>query len=145
MTENEQRASVVAAARSWLGTPYHHMAGLKGIGADCGQFIAAVFHEVGLMEQPQIDAYPRDWMCHRTEERFREIAERYMVRVDRPARPGDILLFRYGRTLSHGGIVVDYPVMVHALVKHGVVYGSVDQEPRTKKKLAGTWTLKGWT
>ena len=32
MSENGQsRAAIVAAARAWIGTPYHHMADLKGV------------------------------------------------------------------------------------------------------------------
>lgn len=31
-----QRAAVVAEARSWIGTPYHNCADVKGAGVDCG-------------------------------------------------------------------------------------------------------------
>jgi hypothetical protein len=27
------REAIVAAARSWLGTPYHHQASVKGVGS----------------------------------------------------------------------------------------------------------------
>lgn len=29
------RKAIVNAARSWLGTPYHHQASLRGVGCDC--------------------------------------------------------------------------------------------------------------
>src|SRR5215207_7343246 len=32
MTTREQ---IVAAARGWIGTPYHHQASVKGVGCDC--------------------------------------------------------------------------------------------------------------
>jgi hypothetical protein len=36
------REAIVAAARSWLGTPYHHQASLKGVGSDCIGVITAL-------------------------------------------------------------------------------------------------------
>jgi len=27
--------AVIAAARAWLGTPYHNQASLRGVGCDC--------------------------------------------------------------------------------------------------------------
>jgi cell wall-associated NlpC family hydrolase len=29
------REAVIAEARTWLGTPWHHQASLKGVGCDC--------------------------------------------------------------------------------------------------------------
>jgi NlpC/P60 family putative phage cell wall peptidase len=29
------RAAIVAEARTWIGTLYHHQASVKGIGCDC--------------------------------------------------------------------------------------------------------------
>lgn len=145
--ETEERARVVRVAREWLDakTPYHHASAIKGVGVDCGQFIAAVFTEAELIERPVISAYPRDWMLHRNEEKFLAILEEYTRRVDRVARPGDILLFRYGRTLSHGAIVLDSELMIHSLVHHGVTLGALKQEPGSRRKLGGVWTLHGWT
>jgi cell wall-associated NlpC family hydrolase len=31
---------IIAAARSWIGTPYCHQASLKGVGCDCSGFCA---------------------------------------------------------------------------------------------------------
>ena len=36
------REVIVAAARSWRGTPYHHQASLKGVGSDCLGLITAL-------------------------------------------------------------------------------------------------------
>ena len=49
MTEHEQRQAVVAEALTWLGTPYHHRARVKGAGVDCGQLLAAVFEGAGVL------------------------------------------------------------------------------------------------
>ena len=34
MTEAETRAAIVAEAMSWIGTPYHSHARIKGVGVD---------------------------------------------------------------------------------------------------------------
>ena len=35
MTHDDERAAVVAEAMTWIGTPWAHMAHLKGVGVDC--------------------------------------------------------------------------------------------------------------
>jgi hypothetical protein len=106
MTENEsvERAAIVAAARSWIGTPYHNCADVKGAGVDCGMLLVRVFVDGGLCPRFDPRPYPADWHLHRGEERYlgflfdrcREVAE---------PLPGDIMVLRYGRCYSHGGIV----------------------------------------
>ena len=34
--------AIIAEARSWLGTPWHHQASLKGVGCDCIGFVRGV-------------------------------------------------------------------------------------------------------
>ncbi len=106
MTENEgaERAMIVAAARSWIGTPYHNCADIKGVGVDCGMLIVRVFVDAGLCAPFDPRPYPADWHLHRGEERYlgfvfercREIAE---------PQPADVIVLRYGRCYSHGGVV----------------------------------------
>lgn len=140
------RARVCAIAREWLGTPYHHRGRIKGIGVDCGQLIAGVFEEAGLIPAVPLDNYPRDWMLHRNEPRFQNTVERYCRQVIRDARSADILLFKVGRSFSHGAIVLDFPIIIHAHARqHAVVLGSLEQEPELQARLAGVWTLREWS
>ena len=39
------RNRVCRIARSWLGTPYHHMGRVKGAGVDCAMFPLEVYRE----------------------------------------------------------------------------------------------------
>jgi NlpC/P60 family putative phage cell wall peptidase len=39
-------AGVIAVARSWLGTPYHDQASLRGVGCDCLGLARGVWREV---------------------------------------------------------------------------------------------------
>lgn len=117
------RDDVVTEAESWLRTPWHHMARVKGAGVDCAQFLIGVYVNAGLVESFETEVYPKDWMMHRSEERFLEYVERHMDRVDTPMR-GDSAIWTYGRCFSHGCIVIDYPKVIHAYRKErGVVYG----------------------
>lgn len=111
-----QQDVIVAAAQRWLGTPYHHAADVLGVGVDCAMLIVRVYCDLGLA--PAIDPrpYPRDWHLHRSEERFLGWIKQYAEPVDVPAA-GDVALFRYGRCVSHGGIVESTDseiVMIHA-------------------------------
>jgi cell wall-associated NlpC family hydrolase len=122
MIEDTRRATIVAEAISWLGTPYHHEARLKGHGVDCAMLVAEVYRAAGLI--PKIDAghYPPDWHLHRDEERYLDMVLRHAQPTDDP-KPGDVALWRIGRTWSHGAIIVDpgWPHIIHALKEAGKV------------------------
>lgn len=121
------RDDLVAEARTWLGTPYHHHARVKGAGVDCAQILIAVFAECGVIEAFDPGHYATDWHLHRSEEKYIEWMDRYGVRVKRP-EPGDVGLWKFGRTYSHGGIVVPEGV-IHAYVERGVIRSRLDEEP----------------
>ena len=56
-----RRAEIVAAARSWIGTPYRHQASLRGVGCDCLGLLRGVWREVVGDEPEAAPAYSRDW------------------------------------------------------------------------------------
>ena len=103
-TADDQRALVVAEARSWLGTPYHHAADVKGAGVDCAMLLVRVFCDLGLVPPFDPRPYTRDWFLHRSEERYL-VALLARAREVRAPGLGDIVLFRMGRCFGHGGIV----------------------------------------
>lgn len=125
MTEQEQteRARVVEIAKTWLRTPYHHQGRVKGAGVDCGMLLLEVFEEAGLI--PHIDPghYPPDWALHRSEERYLGWVEQYAHPVEGP-EPGDLALYKVGRCISHAGIVIEWPTIIHAsMPDRGCVLG----------------------
>jgi NlpC/P60 family putative phage cell wall peptidase len=101
----DQRAAVVAEARSWLGTPYHHAADVKGAGVDCAMLLVRVFCDLGLVPPFDPRPYTRDWFLHRSEERYLGALLARAREVRAPGL-GDIVLFRMGRCFAHGGIVI---------------------------------------
>ena len=125
MSEAEERAAVVAAARGWIGTKFHHHAAVKGHGIDCAHLILQAHVEAGLVDLFETEAYPADWMFHRDEERFAAKIEEYASQVgdelilaeqspDFIVKQGNILIWKYGRTFSHSAIVSDWPMIIHA-------------------------------
>lgn len=119
--------AIVAEARTWLGTPYHHHARVKGAGVDCAQILFAVFAAVGLIEHVDFTEYAHDWHLHRGEEQYLSWLARYAVEVEQP-QPGDVAVFRFGRTFSHGGIVAPEGV-IHAYIGRGVILSRLNEEP----------------
>jgi len=106
------RAAVVAEARGWIGTPYHHRANVRGAGVDCARLLIEVYAAAGVIEAFDPGDYPPDWHLHRSEERYVEVIGRFAAEISPdPAqiRPADVLVWRYGRTFSHGGIVTGEP------------------------------------
>jgi hypothetical protein len=140
-----ERALVASEACSWIGTPFHHAARIKGAGVDCAQLLLAVYCGLGLVEEPAIDRYSADWFLHQDRERILEILEAPTVPTDTPDI-GDIALFRYGRSVSHSAIVVQYDpgasvvALVHSHRATGVVLGS-----ECPSRFAGYRTLRRWT
>lgn len=113
--EQAARARIVEVARNWLGTSYHTGGRVKGAGADCLTLLAEVYAEAGIVAPVEIPYYPNDWHLHRAVERYLEGLRQYAHEVAQPL-PGDIALWKFGRCFSHGAIVVDWPVIIHAYI-----------------------------
>ena len=100
MTPREQ---IVAAARGWLGTPFHHQGRLKGVGVDCAGVIVGVANELGL-STPDIKGYG-----HRPDSRELErLCFDHMtpVAIDE-AEPGDVLLISIDGNPQHLAFMTD--------------------------------------
>lgn len=126
MNEIQARAAIIASARSWIGTPYMHQAKVKGVGVDCGQILIDVFCGLGLVPPFDPGDYTRDWFNHRDEEKYLGFVFDNSVEVAAP-EPGDIMLFKFGRTYSHAGIVSHAAplTIIHASAPMGCVLEEV--------------------
>lgn len=131
--EVQERQNVVESARLWIATPYHHRAAVLGSGVDCAQLLNQAFAGAGLLSRAlDLGQYNIDWHLHRSEEKYLEVIEQYCHRVDDcdlplkdradfTAQPGDILVFKVGRTYSHGAIVSNWPYIIHAYFRARIV------------------------
>jgi cell wall-associated NlpC family hydrolase len=123
------RASVVQEARTWLGTPYHHLADIKGVGVDCAMLLVRVYTALGLVPAT-LDPrpYAPDWHLNQGEEKYLGWVNQFASSVVVP-QAGDVALWRFGRTYSHGAIVLDDAgTIVHAYREAGnVVLGNLHE------------------
>jgi len=135
--------AIVTESRSWLGTPYHHQARVKGAGVDCAMLLCEVFEACGMI--PHIDPrpYPPDWHLHRSEEKYLGWIEKYADPVldDEDPQPGDVVLYKFGRTVSHAGIVIDWPMIIHAYCGQGCVMSEGDRG-ELGPRIAGFWRVR---
>jgi cell wall-associated NlpC family hydrolase len=115
VNEAEQRARIEAIARSWIGTPYHVHAEIKGVGVDCGRLLALVFEEAGFGKIRRTFVSPQFWM-HSAKEVFLENVLEYTREIpESEAKPGDVVLYKMGLAYGHGAIIVS-PGWPHAVI-----------------------------
>lgn len=124
-----QRVAVVTEASTWLGTPYHHRARLKGVGVDCAQILIAVYAHLGLAPEIDPGEYAHDWHLHQGEELYMAWLSKAGARPVQTPGLGDMALFRFGRTYSHGAIVVGPDELVHSYLRRGVIRSRLTEEP----------------
>jgi cell wall-associated NlpC family hydrolase len=122
----KERQAVIAAAMSWQGTPFHHEAMLKGVGVDCGMFLIAVYRETGLIPEFTVEHYSHQWHLHRSREWYLELLRQFGREIEAgQQRSGDVVIWKFGRTFSHAAIILNWPVVIHAVNRQGVVIDNV--------------------
>jgi len=116
-------ARVVEIARTWLGTPYHHQASLKGVGCDCLGLVRGVWRELYGIEPETPPPYSPDWGQVEGRETLLEAAHRHFKPVPMDAlEPGHVIIFRMRpkAIAKHCGIISAPGRMIHALEGVGV-------------------------
>jgi NlpC/P60 family putative phage cell wall peptidase len=132
-------AQVIAVARSWIGTPYHDQASLKGAGCDCLGLIRGVWREVVGAEPGPLPPYSRDRGETSGREVLLEGARAHMIEVPLATVAGTasggsgaadasgttvaLVLFRMqrGAVAKHCGILTCTGTVIHAYERLGVV------------------------
>ena len=116
---------IVASARRWIGTPYRHQGGFRGVGCDCLGLVRGVWAEVTGSAAQDPGAYAPDWAERGGCDRLLIAARRHCgdpIPLSE-ARAGDILLFRWrqGVSAKHAGILSDPDHFIHAYEPAGVI------------------------
>jgi NlpC/P60 family putative phage cell wall peptidase len=138
------RVAIVAEARAWLGTPYHHQASLKGVGADCLGLVRGVYRALYGADAEQPPAYSPDWAEATGRETMLEAAGRHLVPVEPAAmRPGDVVVFRLraGAVAKHAAIISGPAQMIHAI--EGAPVSEVHLSPWWRRRIAGVFAFPG--
>jgi NlpC/P60 family putative phage cell wall peptidase len=138
------RPDVVAAARGWVGTPYHHQASLKGVGCDCLGLLRGVWREIVGDEPDSAPPYTPDWAEASGRELLLEAAGRHLLPVAGTAfEAGDVLVFRWRPHLpaKHCAIATTPDAMVHA--HEGASVAEVAVAPWWSHHLAAVFRFPG--
>lgn len=115
---------VIQVARSWLGTPYHDQASLRGVGCDCLGLARGIWREVVGPEPFPIPPYSRDWGETGPREVLADGARRMMPEIaPSDVVPGALVLFRMQpRAIAkHVGILTEPDSFLHAYERLGVI------------------------
>ena len=116
-TTTPTRARLLAEARTWLGTPYHHQMSVKGLGTDCLGLVRGLWRGLYGAEPEPVPAYSRDWAEASGRETLLLSARRHFTPIEpAEARPGDLLVFRYrqGSAAKHVGLLTGPATLIHA-------------------------------
>lgn len=138
----DARQHIIDTAMTWLRTPWHHRACVKGEGVDCAQLLIGVYADAGLVAPFDTGDYPPDWMMHRAEERFLGWISQHAAQVDIP-QPGDVAIYTVGRCFSHGAIVLDWPQIIHASNRDRMVCYADGTQGWLAGRDVQFWRLKG--
>jgi len=115
--------TIVACARSWLNTPYHHQASVKGAGCDCLGLIRGVWRECIGPEPERVPNYSRDWAEASGREIMLETFERNMDKIHVSQRKaGDVIVIRWKpkTVVKHCFILTERNRGIHAIDRNPV-------------------------
>jgi len=138
------RDEIVAIARGWIGTPYHHQASLKGVGTDCLGLVRGVFAELYGREAEAVPAYTRDWAEASGIETMLQAAQRHLLEIaPEGAGAGDVVVFRWRDRCpaKHSAILTDGETMIHAC--EGAPAAEVPYCAWWQRHLAGAFSFPG--
>ena len=113
MSEQEERAEVIRIAHTWVGLPYRDGARIRGVCGDC-TFLALVYEDAGLMPHIDIPDYSPQAHLHRAGSLYIDAVREHSHETDDP-KPGDMVLYFFGRAFSHGAIIIEpgWPEIIH--------------------------------
>ena len=138
------RAEIVRVARAWLGTPYHHQASERGVGADCLGLVRGVWRDLFGLDAELPPAYSRDWAEASGEETLLQAAARHLAAIEpAAARAGDVLVFRLrsGLVAKHAAILTAPDAFLHAM--DGGPACEVPLGSWWRRRIAGAFSFPG--
>ena len=140
IVEAKSRAAFIAEALSWIGTPFVNCGDIKGAGGavDCAMLLTRCAVDTGLLAPFDPRPYAPHWHVHQDRELFVEfLTDRLGAREVAAPRPGDVAVFRFHRTFSHGAVILNSTDMVHAWDG----YRMVCQTRRDEAQFADEWVF----
>lgn len=119
--ERDLRLRVIQEAFTWINTPYIPHAKTKGKGTDCAMLMVAIYEKINALNGDEIvPDYSPDWSLHQNQELYLAKMMKYGIPTTTP-KPGDVVMFRLGNAISHAGIFICWPLIIHAMNERGVI------------------------
>lgn len=104
-TEVTTPSEIVAEARSWINTPFHHHACKKGVGVDCVHLPFGVCRSLGIVPKgfsmPDYQMQTDGTLIKRIDQELPRVSKEEM-------KPGDLVVLAIDQDPQHVGIVADY-------------------------------------
>ena len=97
-----EREKLIAAAREFVGTPYHHRGALKRVGVDCATLIKLAFEHSGIRPPIDVEAYSRQWHLHSEDPLYEKAILANGGREVTEPQPGDLVLYLEEGAKVHG-------------------------------------------
>ncbi len=118
MSEHGER--VVAIARQYIDTPYHHQARVPGRGMDCVGLLVCVARELGVIAQ---NADYTGYARNAKDDELLRILDAHLERLPAPglAGIGDVLVFQIGKWPHHVAIKTGPDTLIHSYAGIGRV------------------------
>ena len=133
------QTAIVAEARQWIGTRFHHQGRMKGVGTDCIGMVLGALHNAGARSRqldgagnaiPFTDFDQTDYAPDPNSARLKHTLDEHLIEIPvERIRAGDVLLFKIIHLPQHVGIVADHPSeglsLIHAYSPAGKVVEEV--------------------
>jgi len=136
--------NIVTAAKEWASAKvcFRHR-GISRSGCDCSGFFVGILKELGYIPKYRLRDYAEDFNLHNGADEY--LTECLLQLCDtinkKQLVPGNIITFKYGRCVSHLGIIIKPPIFAHAYKWAGRVALSSIQSGEFKKRLAGCYQI----
>lgn len=112
-----KRQAIIQEARTWIDTPYHHLAAVKGVGCDCIGLLIGVWKELlGELPSPP-PVYSPQWHLHQKESQLIQVLKgQYNFTETTGPKPGSVLCFGLAKgPAHHAGIMTERGTFVHSI------------------------------
>lgn len=120
--------AIIEQARTWIGTPYHHQARLKGVGCDCLGLVVGVASELRLTDDAGKLLSSFDQTNYSTQPDGQLLTGKLQALLNEipisQKAPGDLALFKIDGNPQHMGLLSDYEDglgVIHSYVSSGKV------------------------
>jgi cell wall-associated NlpC family hydrolase len=136
----DRQRLLAQVARSWLGTPFHPHAAIRGVGVDCVHLLAEIYRETGLFAGYELPRYTMDGGDHADSSQVLSWLEAHprFRRLDLATEAlaaGDLVTFRLGRVAHHVGLMLSEQTFLHAIRDCGVLESRIDEKTYARRFL----------